>query len=152
MNPLLTHYTGSMRQIARSFSLAGHLTLAAYFLGCLSGCSSAYVQATLRNVGPSELHNIEVDYPSASFGVSSLAPGATFQYRFQIQDAGWTQATFFDSAEHRHIDKGPYLAEGQRGTLDVRLDGNGTAQWKPELHPTVAAPAASSTDEHAPLD
>lgn len=135
-----------MRGFARSFFCAGTLALAGcFFSAILLGCRSAYVQATVINSGSVELHNIEVDYPSASFGISSLKPGATFGYRFKIQDAGRMKVEFADSAERSHKAKGPYVREGQQGTLTITLDNSGAAVWKAGLKPE--APAPRSTDD-----
>jgi hypothetical protein len=132
-----------MRRSARPF-LAGIFALAACvsFPGLL-GCRSAYVQATVVNAGNAELHNIEVDYPSASFGIPSLAPGAEFHYRFKIQDAGTVKVEFADSAEASHKVKGPYVAEGQQGTMKITLENSGTVKWAARLRPDAPAPTGS---------
>lgn len=118
------------------FSLVGLATLL-----LLAGCHSALVDTSVVNSGTTVLHNIEVDYPSASFGISALEPGATFHYRFQIQDAGRMKVEFLDSAEKPHSGKGPYLAQGQQGTLTISLNGNGTIDWAPHVHPAVTTPS-----------
>lgn len=107
----------------------------------LAGCHSALVETSVINSGATVLHNIEVDYPSASFGISSLEPGATFHYRFQIQDAGRMKVEFYDSSEKAHSGKGPYVAQGQQGTLTITLDGSGKNDWAAHLHPAVPTPA-----------
>ena len=106
----------------------------------IAGCRSPYVETRVTNSGATELRNIEVDYPSASFGFSSLAPGATYVYRFQIQNAGRMKVEFSDSKEQPHSGKGPYVAQGQQGTLTITLDGSGKNQWAAQLHPAVATP------------
>ncbi len=105
-----------------------------------AGCRSPYVQTTVVNSGRTELHNIEVDYPSASFGIPSLPPGQDFHYRFQIRDAGRMKVEFSDSAEKTHSGTGPYVAEPQQGTLVLTLDGSGKNVWNPNLHPSVQTP------------
>ena len=107
----------------------------------MTGCHSPYVETSVVNSGTTVLHNIEVDYPSASFGLPTLDPGATFHYRFQIQDAGRMKVEFSDSAHKSHSGKGPYIAQGQQGTLTITLDGNGKNQWAAQLHPNVTVPA-----------
>lgn len=109
-------------------------------IALLAGCRSPYVQTTVRNVGNTELHNIEVDYPSASFGISSLAPGEAFHYRLQLQDSGHLKVEFLDSAQHPHSGLGPFAAEGQQGTLVLTLDGTGKSSWAANFHPSVSAP------------
>lgn len=105
------------------------------------GCRAKLVEVRVINSGTTDLHNVEVDYPSASFGVSNLAPGATYVYRIQLQDAGRMKVEFSDSKEQPHSGKGPYVKEGQQGTLILTLDASGQNQWNPQLHPEATAPA-----------
>ncbi len=105
----------------------------------IAGCRSPEVQATVINSGATELHNIELDYPSASFGISSLPPGQTFRYRLQLRDTGRMKVQFFDSAEKPHSGTGPYAAEGQSGTVSITLDGTGKNIWTANLHPSAPA-------------
>jgi hypothetical protein len=49
------------------------------------GCHSAFVETTIKNNGPTPIHVIEVDYPSASFGTQTLAARSAYNYRFKIQ-------------------------------------------------------------------
>jgi hypothetical protein len=121
--------------------LCGLLLLAACLpLLLLVGCRAHLIQTSVVNSGTAVLHNIEVDYPSASFGIPSLAPGAIFHYPIQIQDAGRTKIEFFDSAEKPHSGRGPYLTQGQQGTLTIYLDGSGKNQWVMHVHPAATAP------------
>jgi hypothetical protein len=105
------------------------------------GCRAKLVEVRVVNSGSTDLHNVEVDYPSASFGISNLAPGATFVYRIQLQDAGRMKVEFSDSKEQPHSGKGPYVKEGQQGTLTLTLDASGKNQWDAQLHPEATAPA-----------
>lgn len=105
------------------------------------GCRSKLVEVRVVNSGTTDLHNIEVDYPSASFGMSNLAAGATYTYRIQLQDAGRMKVEFSDNKELPHSGKGPYVKEGQQGTLTLTLDASGKNRWSAHLHPTVTAPA-----------
>ncbi|MGC1781049.1 MAG: hypothetical protein WA708_00855 [Acidobacteriaceae bacterium] len=106
----------------------------------IAGCRSAHVQTTVVNSGSTELHNIEVDYPSASFGISSLAPGAEFHYRLKLEDAGRMKVQFFDSKEKEHTGNGPYAAQGQHGTVTIMLDGSGRNVWTTNLQSDVTVP------------
>ncbi len=105
------------------------------------GCRSKLVVVRVINSGTTELHNVEVDYPSASFGMSNLAPGATYIYRIQLQDAGRMKVEFYDGKEQIHFGKGPYVEQGQQGKLTLTLDASGKNEWAPELQPAVTAPA-----------
>ncbi len=122
-------------RISLRFALALYVPL-----GLLAGCRSPYVQTTVTNAGATEIHNIEVDYPSASFGISELAPGASFHYRLQLQDAGRMKVQFFDSAEKPHSGTGPYAVQGQQGTVSITLDGSGKNIWTEKLAPQVTVP------------
>jgi hypothetical protein len=137
--PFVLAYTGDMIKPNR---LRGFLAIAA--LACLIlvlGCRSKLVEVRVVNSGTTDLHNIEVDYPSASFGVSNLAPGATYIYRIQLQDAGRMKVEFSDSKEKPHSGKGPYVKEGQEGTLTLKLEASGKNHWDAQLHPEATAPA-----------
>lgn len=99
------------------------------------GCRSPQVQTSVINSGNTPLHNVEVDYPSASFGTSTLAPGQVFHYQLQFRDAGQMKVQFFDNAHKLHSGTGPYAVEGQSGTLTLTLDGSGKNAWTTDLHP-----------------
>jgi hypothetical protein len=99
----------------------------------LGGCRSHLVQTTVVNDGTDPLQNIEVDYPSASFGISSLPPGGRFPYHFQVQGAGPLHLQYLDSTLHTHDATGPRLTEGQQGTLVIHIGGAGAVQWDAHL-------------------
>jgi hypothetical protein len=101
-----------MRFIPR-FTLAVALTL--------TGCHSAYIEATISNHTPEPLTLVELDYPSASFGTQNLAPGADFHYRFKILGSGPTTLLWTDSAHHDHKASGPSFHENDEGTLTVTI-------------------------------
>ena len=54
----------------------------------LAGCHSAFVQATVVNHSGGPIHVFEIDYPTASFGGSEIAPGGQFHSRFKILGNG----------------------------------------------------------------
>ncbi len=51
----------------------------------LTGCTfqSHVITVTLANKGQKEARNIEFRYPGGSFGVASLPPGQTYEYRIK---------------------------------------------------------------------
>ncbi len=100
----------------------------------LSGCRSAYVVADVKNATDKPVSLVEVDYPSASFGVQTLAAGAEYHYRFKIIGTGTTQILWTDAAEKQHTVKGPELREGQQGPLGVTILSE-TAVWATALKP-----------------
>ena len=100
----------------------------------LAGCKSPYVEADVTNATSTPVTLVEVDYPSASFGVGSLAAGATYHYRFKILGGGATKLLWTDAGNHDHVVAGPELHEGQQGTLRVTIAG-GTARWNAAMRP-----------------
>jgi hypothetical protein len=98
----------------------------------LAGCHSPYIEADIVNATNSTLTLVEVDYPSASFGVETLAAGATYHYRFKILGSGPTKVLWTDAARHDHTIPGPSLNEGQQGTLVVTIQPT-TATWQTHL-------------------
>ncbi|HEY4381352.1 MAG TPA: hypothetical protein VGN01_13460 [Acidobacteriaceae bacterium] len=112
----------------------------------LSGCHSAFVEATISNRTAQTLDLIEVDYPSASFGTQALAPGQTFHYRFKVLGSGPTTILWTDAAHHDHKGSGPELHEGEEGKLDIAFNPTGPT-WDLMLpgKPTVRGIAAEAT-------
>ncbi len=99
------------------------------------GCHSRYIAATVTNRTAGPLSSVEVDYPSASFGANTLAPGATYAYRFKIIGSGPTAVLWTDAAHHDHKVAGPQLHEDDEGSLSAVTIGPGDSPtW--DLHLT----------------
>jgi len=98
----------------------------------LTGCHSANINATVSNHTAKPISLIQVEYPSASFGTQSLAPGQNLKYRFKVLGSGQVQITFTDTAESEHKSAGPTLNEGSEGTLAIVVTDSGV-QWQPAL-------------------
>jgi hypothetical protein len=108
----------------RSFSLCA---LAAVF--AVTGCHSAIIDATISNRTTEPLSLVEVDYPSASFGTQSLAPGRDFHYRFKVLGNGPTTILWTDATHHDHKSSGLNLHEGEEGKLDILFNPNAAPTW-----------------------
>ena len=54
----------------------------------LTACHSYHIDTTIENRTGAAIQLLEVDYPSASFGVDHLDAGAVFHYRFQVRGSG----------------------------------------------------------------
>jgi hypothetical protein len=78
---------------------------------------------------------LEIDYPSASFGVDSLASGADTHYRFQVRGSGQLTVQYTTAGGHLVKATGPTLAERQEGQLEIVLLPNGKAEFTPHLAP-----------------
>lgn len=94
-----------------------------------AGCHSPYVEATVSNQTQHRLTLIEVDYPSASFGTQTLAPGADFHYRFKVLGQGKLKLIYTDAANKEQKSDGPELSEGAEGPLRIVIQPGGI-QWQ----------------------
>lgn len=101
------------------------------------GCHSAFVDAVVHNRTQQPVSLLELDYPSASFGTQTLAPGADFRYKFKVLGSGVTRLSWSNgsnksngsnASETTHQVSGPELQEGDEGTLDVTLEPAGV-EW-----------------------
>jgi hypothetical protein len=112
------------KRLSAFFLLSGSL-----FLLFAGGCHSAFVAATITNHSGAAISLIEVDYPSASFGVGSLSAEASFPYRFKVQGSGPIKMQFTDVSGKAHSATGPELAEGQQGSLSISIDAKNNVSW-----------------------
>lgn len=103
------------------------------FTIALGGCRSPFVAATITNNSGSNITLIEVDYPSASFGVGALASGAQYHYRFKIQGSGPIKMQFTDASGKTHSSSGPDMAEGEQGSVAVTVGSANEISWIPNL-------------------
>lgn len=108
--------------------------LSATFLAA-SGCHSYHIDASIENRSGAPVQLLEVDYPSASFGVDRLAAGAIFRYRFQVRGSGPLKVEY-TAANGRQVQlTGPALAERQQGQLEIVLLPGAKAEFFPHLTP-----------------
>jgi hypothetical protein len=99
------------------------------------GCKSYWVDATIENQTGQPVHELEVDYPSASFGANLVAPGAEMHYRFQIRGAGPIKLEYTIGDGKTARAQGLNLAEHQQGQLTIRLLPQGKVVFLPNLQP-----------------
>ena len=96
----------------------------------LAGCHSHYIDASLRNLTAQPITLVEVDYPSASFGTQTLAPGKEYAYRFKVLGSGTLKLIYTDTANKEHTVPGPELNEGDEGPLVITVTPAGVS-WSP---------------------
>ena len=112
------------------------LALASLALFPLAACHSYRVDATVANHTGGAIEQLEVDYPSASFGADSLAPSAEYHYRFQIRLSGPVKVQYTESATHTlRQASGPDLYEKQQGQVQIDLLPGGKVDFHTELTP-----------------
>lgn len=107
--------------------------LAAAALAALTGCHSYHIDTTIENRTGGAVKQIEVDYPSASFGADTIAAGADFHYRFQVQDSGPIKVDYTEADGRTATATGPTLAQGQEGRLEIILLPEAKVEFEPEL-------------------
>jgi hypothetical protein len=110
----------------------------AVFAPCLlafSGCHSQHIDTTVENRTGAEIHLLEVDYPSASFGADSVASGADYHYRIQLSGSGQLKIAYTDANGKQVQIAGPTLAEPQQGSLEIVLLPGAKAGFHPQLTP-----------------
>jgi hypothetical protein len=108
----------------------------------LSGCHSDHVLATLSNRTAQPVLLFEVDYPSASFGGDTLAPGADFHYKFKVLGTGKMSLTYTDVSHKVHKSEGPYLNEKADGPVHITISPDGV-HWQTGPKTTMQAPPGS---------
>lgn len=94
-----------------------------------------WVVTTVENKTGQPVRQLEVDYPSASFGANSLAVGASMHYRFQVVGSGPVKVGYTTADGKASHAQGLALAEHQHGTLTVRLLPMGKVEFVPNLQP-----------------
>jgi len=102
----------------------------------VAGCHSYRIDAVVENRtgGPIEL--LEVDYPSASFGMDKLAAGSDDHYRFQVRGSGPVKVQYTESSTQKaRQSTGPSLSEHQEGHLEIVLLPEGKVEFHTELTP-----------------
>jgi len=102
-------------------------------LSALAGCHSNHIETTIENRTGAPVRLLEVDYPSASFGTDSIAPGASFHYRFQVLGNGPIKLQYTGPNEHPFQVTGPQVDEHQDGRMEIVLLPGGKAEFHPQL-------------------
>lgn len=99
----------------------------------LTACHSYHVETTVENRTGGAIQLLEVDYPSASYGVNSLAAGAEYHYRIQLRGSGPIKVQYTGSDGRQIHVEGPILFERQEGRIAIVLLPAGKADFHPEL-------------------
>lgn len=98
----------------------------------VTGCRSALINATISNHRTTPVSLIEVDYPSASFGIQTLAPGEDYHYRFKVIGNGPATVLWNEGANQKKS-TGPVLHDGDDGMLDVTFTNDANPTWNARL-------------------
>jgi hypothetical protein len=79
---------------------------------------------TIHNQGP-DIHQLEVDYPNASFGRDYVKSGASFRYVPKLIGSAPVKVMFNDSAGKSHNATGPVIKEGMHANLVISIGEDG---------------------------
>jgi hypothetical protein len=77
-------------------------------------------QFTIHNQGP-DIHQLEVDYPNASFGRDYVKSGASFKYVPKLIGSGPVKVMFNDSGGKSHNATGPVIKESMQADLVISI-------------------------------
>lgn len=124
-----------MRGIGGKLKIGAGCALICVLALAISGCRSYWIDATIENQSGQLVHQLEVDYPTASFGTNTLAPGSAMHYRFQIRGSGQVKIEYTSADGKITHSSGLSLAERQQGELTIRLLPQGKVDFLPKLQP-----------------
>ena len=99
----------------------------------LAGCQSPWIACTIVNHQTTPVSLVVVNYPGGSFGVQSIAPGATYHYRFHALSTDRVSLDFTDASHKDRTVKGPELEQGEAGTLQIEIRQDNSVAWTPVL-------------------
>lgn len=90
------------------------------------GCMHSHVlQVTVTNTSTEKISNIVIDYPEATFGVNSLEPGKSFQYKIKATSTGPIKITFLNSHAQDRLSTGPVLHKDDEGSIEIKVTQDG---------------------------
>ena len=106
-------------------------TVVALFVA--TGCHSYHIETTVENHTGGPIRLLEVEYPSASFGVNSMAAGEEYHYRIQLRGSGLLKVQYTGSDGRKCQVEGQMLFERQEGRIEIVLLPGGKAEFHPDL-------------------
>jgi hypothetical protein len=100
-----------------------------------ASCRTYIVNVTIENHTGGAVNLLEVDYPSASFGVDTIPPGAVYHYHLQLQDSGPIKISYMEGEKQKYTSTGPAVHQNQQGQLEIVLNANGKTEFHAQLAP-----------------
>ena len=91
----------------------------------LTGCRSHVIKVTVINSSSEKISNVVIDYPGATFGISSLAPDKTFPYSIKPNDTGPLKIQFANAHGADRSATGPVVHRNDEGSVEIRLTQDG---------------------------
>jgi hypothetical protein len=91
------------------------------FVIAMAGCRARVVKIILTNTSTGPIKTIIVDYPTATFGKDTLAPGETYFSLVKPVDKGPITVRFTDAQGGSHTYKSASLQPGDDGWVNIKL-------------------------------
>lgn len=92
----------------------------------VNGCMHSHViQVTVSNTSTEKITNIVIDYPEATFGINSLEPGKSFQYKIKATGTGPIKISFLNSHAQDRVSTGPVVHKDDEGSIDIKVTQDG---------------------------
>jgi hypothetical protein len=91
------------------------------FLIAMAGCRAHVVKISLTNTSTEPIKTIIVDYPDATFGKDTLAPGETYFSLVKAVDRGPIKVRFTDAQGVNHAYESISLQQGDDGSVNIKL-------------------------------
>jgi hypothetical protein len=110
------------------------------FAAVLISCSRLHSRAItlqLVNASPAPVANLAFDFPGGSFGVDTIAPGATRSKWFKPTSTGPLKVEFDDQSGH-HSEQLITLQVSESGTVTATFFGSGKVQTSKSSKTTPA--------------
>src|SRR5438270_12043379 len=90
----------------------------------LSGCRARVVKISVINTSARPIKTIIVDYPNATFGKDTLAPGESYFSLIKPVDQGPIKVRFTDAQGNNHAYQSISLQQGDDGSVNIKLTQN----------------------------
>ena len=95
-------------------------------LSAAAACThSRVLKITVTNTSTEKLSTIVIDYPDASFGINSLEPGKSFDYKIKPTGTGALKIEFLNAQGADHVAAGPVVHKNDEGSIQIRLTRDG---------------------------
>jgi hypothetical protein len=91
------------------------------FVIAITGCRAHVVKISLTNTSTGPIKTIIVDYPDATFGKDTLAPGETYFSLIKALDHGPIKVRFTDAQGGNHAYESISLQQGDEGSVTLKL-------------------------------